>query len=218
MQYSEFAPTAFDSHIHVEDREDWIVAPCTITRDSEPLSVSNFESCQKILDDHGAEYEIHRFGHWGPGWFEIILVDPAYADIVEDIARALEDYPVLDDEDISAREADAEQEDWDNYGAWDFRKDVQSHLENCWDDFEDLASPYRVSAYCQHHGLPAELCTCGDCVYTIEQAIKDAIDALDDSDKIEELRQEFVGTEYTGDSTRFVYDLDTDDLLEILVG
>jgi hypothetical protein len=68
---------------------------------------------------------VHRFGHWGPGWFEIILIDPRDSDRVavgEDIERSLSDYPALDDEDLSRREHEDFQEAWECWGCSEFRR------------------------------------------------------------------------------------------------
>ena len=39
--YSEFRPSAFDSHIELEDRENWIVLPLAQTRDSDVLAYNH---------------------------------------------------------------------------------------------------------------------------------------------------------------------------------
>ena len=102
QQYKEFQPTCFDFRgIGLEDRQDWYVAPVSQTRDSEALELSNFAVVLKSLEeaDTGEDVEVHRFGHWGPGWFEIILVrpdTPAYKE-AQDWEAALADYPVADD-------------------------------------------------------------------------------------------------------------------------
>lgn len=111
--YAQFAPTAFDPKgLGLDDRQDWIVAPVSRTSDSGPLSESNFITAVKIFGGESDTVEIHRFGHWGPGWFEIVLVHPSLASEVEKMEDALNDYPVLDDDDFSAREYDAAHERW----------------------------------------------------------------------------------------------------------
>jgi len=78
--YCKFRPTQLDSHIPLEDREDWLVAPLIVTRDTEDKRVlNNWDRTRgklKILDPKGEAHEVHRFRHWGPGWYEIILVKP----------------------------------------------------------------------------------------------------------------------------------------------
>jgi hypothetical protein len=115
QKYSEWAPTSFDCRgLSLHDRQDWIVCPVIQTRDSEPFESSNYASAVALLDGANAEYEEHRFGHWGPGWFDIILVNPAHAKVVEDIENRLENYPLLDEEDLSRREWDLAVETWGN--------------------------------------------------------------------------------------------------------
>ena len=111
--YAEFQPTGFDpAGAFLPDRQDWLVVPASRTRDSGPLDESNFEV---ILSDLGGEsetVEVHRFGHWGPGWFELILAHPSLAEKVEGWERALEDYPVADEMDYGEREYEACMENW----------------------------------------------------------------------------------------------------------
>ena len=124
IQYKEFAPTEFDHkglHIYGDDEDDrgeWYVAPVGITRDTPEgsYSYSNFKVLEQELENKcGEEWENHRFGHWGPGWFEIILVKPNSRAfwICDETERALEDYPILDEEDHSCRQWDAAVEAWE---------------------------------------------------------------------------------------------------------
>lgn len=66
--------------------------------------------------------EFHRFGHWGPGWFEIILVAPGSPaeTICDEAESSLEDYPVYDDMDFSALEHEEYGEWWARNGVADF--------------------------------------------------------------------------------------------------
>lgn len=102
--YSEFAPTQFDvSGAFLPDRQDWLVAPVSRTRDSEPLEESNFAVALELLGDN---VEVHCFNHWACGWFEIIIIRPDTPEIIiaEGIESKLEDYPILDEDDLSMRE------------------------------------------------------------------------------------------------------------------
>ena len=115
ITYSEFRPTPFDAKgLGCDYRQDWLVAPVSQTRDSDALDRSNFETMQRILDDAGGDYEVHRFGHWGPGWFEIILVEPGTkcASEAEECEGALANYPVLDDENFCELETQEADEVW----------------------------------------------------------------------------------------------------------
>ncbi len=102
--YAQHIPTAFDSHIRIEGREDWLVAPVSQTRDSGPLDRSNFRVVLADLGGESETVEVHRFGHWGPGWYEIVLVHPSREKDVRDWVAALAAYPVASDEDYSELE------------------------------------------------------------------------------------------------------------------
>lgn len=128
VKFKDFRPTVFDQKgMGSEDQEDWRILPCTITRDTGALSKSNFKTAREILDHAGATYEAIRFGHWGSGWFEIIVVEPTEIGlrVAGEIACSLENYPVLDDEDYSDCEYEAVRDNWDAWQEWDFL----NHLE-----------------------------------------------------------------------------------------
>lgn len=123
IPYREFAPTDFDAtglNAHDmgtdedPDRSEWLVAPVGRTRNSDPLAESNFSAFLGIVGGESDDVEVHRFGHWGPGWFEIILVRPGTkaATEAERAESSLADYPVLDEMDYSARESEANEETW----------------------------------------------------------------------------------------------------------
>lgn len=136
--YSEYAPTQFDCKgLGLPDRQDWLVLPTMRTRDSEPLEESNFVTALEMMGGKSETVEVHRFGHWGPGWFEIILADPMHAETVERIESSLEDYPILDESDLSQREYEAEMESWEQYGRSDFRRLIVKHF--CLSDPADWA-------------------------------------------------------------------------------
>ena len=116
--YREFAPTAFDARgAFLDDRQDWLVVPVGQTRDSGPLPQSNFASAEKMLEEADPDcedHEKHSFNHWGPGWFEILIVRPESTceHVATEIEAGLENYPVLDDEDFSEREYTDMEETW----------------------------------------------------------------------------------------------------------
>lgn len=119
IPYRKFRPTAMDSAgLGCEDRQDWLVAPVIRTRDSGVLETSNWEVIRKDLEEHdtGEDMEIHRFGHWGPGWFEIILVRPdsKCARVAEEWEGALSDYPVASEEHLSQLENEEALKVWQN--------------------------------------------------------------------------------------------------------
>lgn len=116
--YSQFQPTGFDHKgLGLRDQQHWLVCPCSITRDSGPLDLSNWSAQLKALGGESDDVEIHRFGHWGPGWFEIVIINPDRSDLVviaESLESSLADYPVLDDSDYSSREWNDYVETWRN--------------------------------------------------------------------------------------------------------
>ena len=128
--YSEFQPTGFDPRgLGLEDQQDWLVLPCGRNRDSGPLDESNFHSALKSLGGESETVEVHRFGHWACGWFEIIVVHPDRASEAEKIEGALADYPVLDDSDYSEREWDVITESWGNFDFEDCKRYLASEYE-----------------------------------------------------------------------------------------
>lgn len=120
QRYREFQPTPFDARGLLGEYHgisEYFVAPVSQTRDSGPLDESNFASALKSLGGESEDVQVHRFGHWGPGWFEIILINPARADLVavgEQLESSLADYPVLDEDDYSRREWEAAEEYWES--------------------------------------------------------------------------------------------------------
>ena len=120
----------------------------------------------KMMDAAGVDYEIHRFGHWGPGWFEIMLVEPNEAGekLVNDTIGALANYPVLDDELFSELENEAREADWNDYGRQEFLAGLREHCDvsevlTDWldhDKREDLLyelAQTHESGYCTEHGF-----------------------------------------------------------------
>jgi hypothetical protein len=128
---SEFTPTSFDHPIGhfpaMEDKQEWIVAPVSHTRDSLALEESNYRSAMREFDKLDPDYndhEEHSFGHWGPGWYEIIILRPASKcwETAVEIEGALADYPILDDEDFSELEWEEAQTAW---GYTDLRERIK---------------------------------------------------------------------------------------------
>lgn len=167
-RYGEWSPTGFDPRgLALPDRQDWIVAPCMLTRDSGSLEKANWRAQLAELGGESESVEVHRFGHWACGWFEIALVAPERADQVEALERTLEDYPVLDDNALAEAELEDEDESWDAWGAGDFSRALERALREDDPDIGDridaltpdqLLELYRracdaagVPSYCEHH-------------------------------------------------------------------
>lgn len=115
--YREHRPTGFDSKgAFLPERQTWLVCPVMQTRDSATLAQSNFAVALRELGGESDTVEVHRFGHWGPGWYEIILImpDSPAAKIAEEIETGLENYPVLDEDHWSTLEYEKAAEYWEH--------------------------------------------------------------------------------------------------------
>jgi len=172
-RYRDWAPTSFDTPgLRAEtmggyagspargyedadddiDRSDWLVLPVSQTRDSGALARSNYAAATASLDavDPGAiDHEDHRFGHWGPGWVEILIVRPhtPCATVAGEILCALADSPVLDEEAYSDLEWEEAAESWRWASVRDRVESCQRHgvsvfaarrdaiPEGCWEDW-----------------------------------------------------------------------------------
>lgn len=113
------------------DRDEWIIAPVTHHRDSDLLTESNWKAQLDAIGGEGNSREILRFNHFAVGWIEILIVNPRsrYAAIAEDLAERLESYPILNEEEFSAREYDCYLESWNDYGADEFISKLESDFE-----------------------------------------------------------------------------------------
>lgn len=102
QRYSEFKPTPYDSRgLHLPDQQDWFVLPTTQTRDSDAVDRSNFRTALELMGGESETVEVHRFGHWACGWFEIIIIHPSlYDKAVAEIVDPLESYCILDEDDM----------------------------------------------------------------------------------------------------------------------
>lgn len=116
ITYREFSPTEFDraGAFLDDEQQDWLVSSVSRTRDSGILDQSNFACTLKALEECGEDFEVHRFSHWGPGWFEIIIARPGTvaANTLQSIEDSLADYPILDENDHSEREWNAAADYW----------------------------------------------------------------------------------------------------------
>ena len=115
------------SHFH------WYVFPLCKTRDSDLLTESNWECITKELQaDKVPGCEIHRFGHWACGYYEIILIHPWHKSLLDkayDIERALYNYPVFSDDHYSQLQWDNQAEQWESW----VRRDFTCEIENTYD-------------------------------------------------------------------------------------
>ena len=101
------------------------------SRDSEALTRSNFDCAVKALEEIGPEYEgqlqwgessrgvspwfIVREGHWACGWIEWIAIHEKATEHLQcaaEIAGALENYPVVNEEHWSELETEEANDVW----------------------------------------------------------------------------------------------------------
>lgn len=133
-EYRIWAPTAFDcAGLGLRARQGWRVV-ITRTRDSGCVARSNFEAMSALLSDispEGKGWEVHRMGHWGPGWVEVLLVNPNQKNLCEEVGHALarlEDHPVLDGDVLAELETEVISENWRWYRER-FRADLAAYLQ-----------------------------------------------------------------------------------------
>lgn len=116
--YSEFRPTQLDSTgLGLVNQQNWLVAPVSQTHDSEALNRANFDATLRALGGESDTIQVHRFGHWGPGWFEIILINPTDETRVkeaQDIEDALSDYSIVDESLWSEYESEDCAQTWEH--------------------------------------------------------------------------------------------------------
>lgn len=149
-KFKDFQPTAIDlKGLGSKGQEDWLVLPTSRTHDTGPIEESNFAAALERLGGESDTVQVHSFNHWGPGWFEIIVVHPSRESEAEEIEKSLENYPVLDEEDLFRREMEAAGEDWENWGEQEFRDiikglvELNEEQEDMLDSYVDLAGLWR---------------------------------------------------------------------------
>ncbi len=117
--YREFRPTGFDQcGVGPDAIQDMLVAPVSRSRDSGVPAESNWEVVTGGISAQIEGCQVHRFGHWACGWFELFLVPPSpeARDLLERWEGLLEDYPIASEEHYSNACVEAEVEAWDSYG------------------------------------------------------------------------------------------------------
>lgn len=114
QRYKDYSPTPLDTRgLAMPDRQEWLVM-ADQNRDSDALARSNFRTLVKDAEAKGVEHEVHRFGHWACGWFEILIVAPAHESWAQSWESALSDYPVASEEDYSELETEEAQAYWES--------------------------------------------------------------------------------------------------------
>lgn len=96
-------------------------------RDSDLLTQSNFDIARQRLGGESETVVVVCETHWAVGWVEWIGIhesDAAALEAADDMAAALEDYPVLNEDDWSEREWNAAHDWWRDMG-------LQARIEVC---------------------------------------------------------------------------------------
>lgn len=116
------------------DFAEFYVAPCSITRDTaDSVSLSNWEAMVERLDSiiqHDESGET-AFNHWACGWYSIYLIhhtDSEALKAADDMAASLANYPVLNEEKLSEKEAEMEEEAWGDWAQREWKKTVEKAL------------------------------------------------------------------------------------------
>lgn len=116
------------------DFSEFYVAPCSITRDTaDSISLSNWETMVEELDSiiqHDESGET-SFNHWACGWYSIYLIhhtDNEALKAADDMAASLEGYCILDEEKLSEKELELEEEAWENWARRDWRDTLEKAL------------------------------------------------------------------------------------------
>lgn len=151
-RYREWAPSQFDTKgLGLEDRQDWFVAPVMRTRDSDALARSNFRVVLADLGGESETVEVHRFGHWGPGWIEIVLVHPDRESEAEAWEAALSGYPIASDEDFSREESEEADVVWASFTTEErvaYIREHRSEFEACFARYYDASDAWRNLLEC----------------------------------------------------------------------
>lgn len=104
-----------DSYMGAEWPE-WYVAAGQ-HRDTDSLTRSNFECTLRELGGESETVRVIRESHWAVGWVEWIGIhesDSKALEIADEIAAALEDYPVVDEDHWSNLEYEEAWSYWQN--------------------------------------------------------------------------------------------------------
>lgn len=122
----------------------YFVAPVSRNRDSDILTESNFAQQWEALRAHLADVpnadesspQIVREGHFLCGWVEWVAIHESNESalrVADNLAARLERYPILSEEDLSAREEEEAQRVWAK--CYNTRERVD-YLRKNWRQFE----------------------------------------------------------------------------------
>lgn len=111
------------------DLSYWGFTPLGKHRDSDLLDQSNYDYALEALKDADPDAvdEIHS-SHFAVGWYDNLMVDTRNEKVLQCLAELLErleNYPILDESDLSQREWNQAQVAYDDWAAWDVRKMIE---------------------------------------------------------------------------------------------
>jgi hypothetical protein len=137
------------------DYQDWL-GFLGQTRDSKALERSNFRAGLIAIGGEGVNVRVKRFGHWACGWIEEIYVKPGTPEAVkaEAVKNALENYPVVNDEDFSREEEEEAGQIWRDCYTWRDRADYIRQHESQFEhrDYQELIACVRGVCFLGYAG------------------------------------------------------------------
>jgi hypothetical protein len=111
------------------DLSVWGFTPFTMNRDSDILAQSNFKTALAIIKKVAPKYvEVMHTRHWAVGWLDHIMVKTTSKKAMTacfDLYTRLQNYPILDEEDLSRREVEQANSAYDSWARFDVRKMVE---------------------------------------------------------------------------------------------
>jgi hypothetical protein len=124
--------------------EGYLVAPVSQSRDTGILDESNFSIVWKTLEKLSTDkypVDIHHFGDWMCGWFDLILIHPKNQlaiSAAENFKSRMEDYPILNDDDYNDRCQESLLEAYNDYGESELRESIENEIDvKDYPDFRD---------------------------------------------------------------------------------
>jgi len=137
--------------------DDWYIFLCR-TRDSNPIEESNFSVGLQSLGGESNNVVIIRHSHWLCGWIEFIIISPDAVSIIkqaEKLLAELEDYPILDEDNLWDREQELAERIWRDYYTVQERIDNirNRQLDFYFGSFKELISCVRGKSYPGSHDI-----------------------------------------------------------------
>lgn len=114
------------------------------------LDASNLHAQEEALDSREGLCD-HVEG------FDLLTPGSEAADLADDLAEALVNYPLLDEDDFCEREHESAQQSWDDWQQTDFLKDFHDYLESEIEEHPDFSLEEDIPLYLEDlldfHGL-----------------------------------------------------------------